>query len=124
MSTPEFYVGPADGEEDFYDSGRRLWRRNVQGNYCRYQDGQPPDGVVFQRDGSWRGLSTTFSETRLVRGTRNHAAAAAELLLQAETDGPSSNLWAPPGTTEWLASRPTRDGRPGYWRKRGGAVLS
>jgi hypothetical protein len=111
-------------EDEFYDSEGDLWRRNERGNYCRYEIGSPPDGVVFYRDGVWRALSTIFSEPLLVRGACTDAPEAAERLLGAEADGPTSDLWAPPNTTEWRPSKPTRDGRPGFWRKRSGTVLS
>ena len=115
---------PNEGvEPDFCDSEGALWRVNDKGNYCRYEDGSPPYGVVFACQAGWRGLSNIFEEARVTKGARDNPWDAAELLLEAEAEGPTSELWAPPNTTAWQPSKP-KDGRPGYWRKRDGTVLS
>jgi hypothetical protein len=107
----------------FIDSAGNLWRLNKNGNYCRYEDGKPPDGVIFERDGVWRGLSCGPDETRMTKPRRAAPEDAAEALVQAEAEGPDSELWAPPFTTAWQPSKP-RAGRPGFWRKRDGSILS
>jgi hypothetical protein len=81
------------GPEEFTDCQDELWRQNSKGNYCRYNPGSPPDGVIFRRaDGVWGGNSSRLGETLFVHG-RDDPEEVAELIAQGEMEGRTSNVW-------------------------------
>jgi hypothetical protein len=93
------------GPEEFLDSHGSLWRRNQNGNYCRYELGSPPDGVIFRRPlGGWSGNSSRLGVTVFVYGGRDDPEHVADVIGQGEAEGLSSDVWADrPGI--WTANK-------------------